>query len=187
MKPRTGAIVAGGIALAILFFSSLYQLSETEQAILTQFGKPVGGLVTSPGLHLKMPFIQTVHRFDKRWLEFDGDPDEIPTKDKKYIWVDTYARWRIVDPLRFFQRLRDESRLGHRIRQCIAGHRRDQRRRPHGYYLRATGQASVGAQRRGYRLACAGRREQQWQLPQRNRKLARYVRRVRSQRERLLR
>ena len=125
MKPRTGAIVAGGIALAILFFSSLYQLSETEQAILTQFGKPVGGLVTSPGLHLKMPFIQNVHRFDKRWLEFDGDPDEIPTKDKKYIWVDTYARWRIADPLRYFQAVHDERGAQSRLDDIVDGETRN--------------------------------------------------------------
>jgi membrane protease subunit HflC len=125
VKPRLGAIVAGGIALAILFFSSLYQLSETEQAILTQFGKPVGGLVTSPGLHLKMPFIQTVHLFDKRWLEFDGDPDEIPTKDKKYIWVDTYARWRIADPLRYFQAVHDERGAQSRLDDIVDGETRN--------------------------------------------------------------
>ena len=125
MKPRAGAIVAGGIALAILFFSSLYQLSETEQAILTQFGKPVGGLVTNPGLHVKVPFIQTVHRFDKRWLEFDGDPDEIPTKDKKYIWVDTYARWRIADPLRYFQAVHDERGAQSRLDDIVDGETRN--------------------------------------------------------------
>jgi membrane protease subunit HflC len=125
VKPRAGAIVAGGIALVILFFSSLYQLSETEQAILTQFGKPVGGLVTAPGLHLKVPFIQTVHRFDKRWLEFDGDADEIPTKDKKYIWVDTYARWRIADPLRYFQAVHDERGAQSRLDDIVDGETRN--------------------------------------------------------------
>ncbi len=97
-----------GVLLAIVVFSSVYTVSETEQAIITQFGKPVGGVVTTPGLHVKVPVIQNVHRFDKRWLEFDGDPNEIPTKDKKYIWVDTYARWRIADALRFYQAVRDE-------------------------------------------------------------------------------
>jgi membrane protease subunit HflC len=120
-----GAIVAGGIALAILFFSSLYQLSETEQAILTQFGKPVGGLVSRPGLHLKMPFIQTVHRFDKRWLEFDGDANEIPTKDKKYLWIDTYARWRIADPLRYFQAVNDERGAQSRLDDIVDGETRN--------------------------------------------------------------
>ena len=100
MKPLY--VVVAALA-AVLLFSSVYQVSETEQVILTQFGKPVGGAVKTAGLHLKVPFVQTVHRFDKRWLEFDGDANEIPTKDKKYIWVDTYARWRISDPLRFFR------------------------------------------------------------------------------------
>src|SRR4029450_1705021 len=100
---RTGLAVGGAIVAVVLFFASLYTLSETEQAILTQFGKPGGGLGTRAGLHLKVPFIQNVNRFDKRWLEFDGDANEIPTKDKKYIWVDTYARWRIADPPRSFK------------------------------------------------------------------------------------
>jgi len=125
VKPRLGAIVAGVFALLVLFFSSLYQLSEVEQAVLTQFGKPVGGLVTTPGLHLKVPFIQTVHRFDKRWLEFDGDADEIPTKDKKYIWVDTYARWRIADPLRYFQAVHDERGAQSRLDDIVDGETRN--------------------------------------------------------------
>ena len=112
-------------AAAILLFSSVYTLSETEQAILTQFGKPVGGVVTAPGLHLKVPFIQVVHRFDRRWLEFDGDPNEIPTKDKKYIWVDTYARWRIADPLRFFQAVRDERGGQSRLDDIVDGETRN--------------------------------------------------------------
>ena len=89
--------------------SALYTVSETEQVIITQFGQPDRrSRSPSPGLHVKLPFVQDVHRFDKRWLEWDGDANQIPTRDKKYIWVDTYARWRIADPLRFFQRLRDE-------------------------------------------------------------------------------
>lgn len=111
----------GGLLLA----SSVYTLSETEQAILTQFGKPVGDLVTAPGLHLKLPLIQVVHRFDKRWLEFDGDANEIPTKDKKYIWVDTYARWRIADPLRFFQAVRDERGGQSRLDDIVDGETRN--------------------------------------------------------------
>jgi len=119
------AIVLGALLGAILFFSSVYTLSETEQAILTQFGKPVGGVVTAPGLHMKMPFIQEVHRFDRRWLEFDGDANEIPTKDKKYIWVDTYARWRIADPLRFFQAVRDERGGQSRLDDIVDGETRN--------------------------------------------------------------
>jgi len=115
-----------GIALVtVLLFASLYAISETEQAILTQFGKPVGGLVTRPGLHLKIPFVQVVNRFDKRWLEFDGDANEIPTKDKKYIWVDTYARWRISDPLRFFQAVHDERGGQSRLDDIVDGETRN--------------------------------------------------------------
>jgi modulator of FtsH protease HflC len=119
---------AAGIAIlvvvALLFFSA-YTVSETEQVILTQFGKPVGGLVTEPGLHFKVPFVQDVHRFDKRWLEFDGDPNQIPTKDKKYIWVETYARWRIADPLRFFQAVQDERGGQSRLDDIVDGETRN--------------------------------------------------------------
>jgi membrane protease subunit HflC len=111
--------------LVVLLYSSVYTLSETEQAILTQFGRPVGGLITEPGLHLKVPFIQDVHRFDKRWLEFDGDAREITTKDKKYIWVDSYARWRIADPLRFYQAVRDERGAQSRLDDIVDGETRN--------------------------------------------------------------
>jgi membrane protease subunit HflC len=96
-----------------------------EQVILVQFGRPVGGVVSQPGLHAKLPLIQVVHRFDKRWLEFDGDANEIPTKDKKYIWVDTYARWRIQDPLRFFQAVRDERGGQSRLDDIVDGETRN--------------------------------------------------------------
>jgi len=122
MKPGVFAIAA--VVLFALFVST-YTLPETEQAILVQFGRPVGGLVTEPGLHFKVPFIQTVHRFDKRWLEYDGDANEIPTRDKKFIWVDTYARWRIKDPLRFFQAVRDERGAQNRLDGIIDGETRN--------------------------------------------------------------
>ena len=94
---------------AVLFATSLYTLSETEQAIITRFGEPVGGAVQEAGLHFKLPWpIHEVHRFDKRWLPWDGDANQIPTKDKKFIWVDTYARWRIQDPLQFFVSVTNE-------------------------------------------------------------------------------
>ena len=111
--------------VVVLLFSSVYTVSETEQVILVQFGMPVGGLVKDPGLHLKVPFIQDVHRFDKRWLEFDADPREVPTKDKKYIWVDAYARWRIVDPLRFYQAVGDERGAQSRLDDVIHGQTRN--------------------------------------------------------------
>jgi membrane protease subunit HflC len=118
-------VVVGAVVAIVLLSSSVYTLSETEQAILTQFGRPVGGVVKDPGLHLKVPFVQTVHLFDKRWLEYDGDPNEIPTKDKKYIWVDTYARWRIADPLRFFQAVRDERGGQSRLDDIVDGETRN--------------------------------------------------------------
>jgi modulator of FtsH protease HflC len=114
-----------GVLVALLLFLSVYTTSETEQAILVQFGKPIGGVVTEPGIHLKLPFVQTVHRFDKRWLEFDGDANEIPTKDKKYIFVDTYARWRIKDPLRFYQAVRDERGGQSRLDDIVDGETRN--------------------------------------------------------------
>ena len=122
--------------LAVLFIalfvarSSIYTVSEVEQAIITQFGKPVGDPVTSAGLKLKVPFIQDVNLIDKRVLEWDGNPSDMPTKDKLYVSVDLFARWRIVDPLQYFLRLRDErsaqSRLddvlGSETRNAVAKH-----------------------------------------------------------------
>jgi len=113
------------VLAALLLYLSVYTVSETKQVILVQFGRPVGGVVTEPGLHLKVPLIQVVHRFDKRWLEFDGDANEIPTKDKKYIWVDTYARWRIQDPLRFYQAVRDEHGGQSRLDDIVDGETRN--------------------------------------------------------------
>ena len=109
----------------------LYRVDETEQVIITQFGEPVGKPITTPGLQVKLPFIQTVRRFDKRVLEWDGSPDQIPTLDKRFILVDTTARWRIADPLLFFQAVGDEhsaqSRLDDLIdsaaRDVVSGHR----------------------------------------------------------------
>ena len=108
--------------VVILFFgiialgSSMYCVNEVEQVIITQFGKPVGDAKTTAGLKLKIPFIQKVNRIEKRVLEWDGTPSDMPTKDKLYITVDTFGRWHITDPLQFFLRLRDErsaqSRLG---------------------------------------------------------------------------
>jgi len=91
------------IFLIVLLNSTFYTLNEYEQAIITQFGRPVGGAIKEAGLHFKIPFIQKVHRFEKRILIWDGSADQIPTSDKKYIWLDTTARWRIIDPLLFYQ------------------------------------------------------------------------------------
>ena len=127
MKSPRALIVAGllGIIVLATLWSALYTVSETEQVVLTQFGQPIGESITHPGLHLKVPFVQDVNVFDKRWLEWDGDANQVPTRDKKYIWVDTYARWRIADPLRFFQRLRDERGAQSRLDDIIDGETRN--------------------------------------------------------------
>ena len=118
----TGLLIVAGA----FFATSLYTLNETEQAIITQFGEPVGGAVQKAGLHIKLPWpFQEVHRFDKRWLPWDGDANQIPTKDKKFIWVDTYARWRISDPLQFFVSLRNEQQAQSRIDDIIDGETRN--------------------------------------------------------------
>jgi membrane protease subunit HflC len=119
-----------GLAIAIFLglltlSSSLYTISETEQVIITQFGEPVGKPHTEPGLHVKVPFIQQIHTFEKRWLEWSGDPNQIPTKDKKYIWVDTYTRWRVKDPLLFYQRVRDERSAQSRLDDIVDGDTRN--------------------------------------------------------------
>ena len=93
--------------------------------IITQFGDPVGDPVTSPGLHFKMPFIQRVNIFDNRFLEWDGNPNQVPTRDRRFILVDTYARWRITDPLLFFQRLRDERGAQSRLDDILDGETRN--------------------------------------------------------------
>jgi membrane protease subunit HflC len=126
VKPRSWLIggAIGIIAIAALS-STFYTVSETEQVVITQFGEPIGVAVTQPGLHVKLPFAQDVNVFDKRWLEWTGNPNQVPTRDKKYIWVETYARWRIANPLLFFQRLRDERGAQSRIDDIIDGDTRN--------------------------------------------------------------
>jgi membrane protease subunit HflC len=131
MNPDRSLILIIVLALAALVLTgSLYTVNEIEQVIITQFGKPVGDPVTTAGLKMKVPFIQEVNSIDKRILEWDGSPTDMPTKDKLYISVDLFARWRIVDPLQYFLRLRDErsaqSRLddilGSETRNAVAKH-----------------------------------------------------------------
>lgn len=108
------------IVFVLLFvgIDGLYVVNEAEQAIVTQFGKPVGDVVP-PGLHMKIPFVQKVSRFEKRILKWDGDPNQIPTKDKRFIWVDTTARWRIVDPLLFYKTVATERGAQSRLDDII--------------------------------------------------------------------
>jgi membrane protease subunit HflC len=122
--------ILGVLFLFRVLLGCFYTVHQTEQIIVTQFGKPVGEPTTEPGLHLKLPLIQEVNRIDKRFLEWDGLPVAIPTRDKTYIHVDTYGRWRIADPKTYFVRLHDErsaqSRLedilGSETRNAIAKH-----------------------------------------------------------------
>lgn len=120
-------IVVGLSALLLLLVVSgaFYVVNETQQVVITQFGEPKGDPVTTPGLKLKMPFIQKANVFDKRFLEWDGDRNEVPTKDKRFIFVDAYARWRITDPLKFFQRLRDERGAQTRLDDILDGETRN--------------------------------------------------------------
>lgn len=106
MKTAATIIV---VVLIVLAFSSMFTVQEGTQAVITEFGKPVRA-VTEAGLRFKKPFIQNVHRLEKRLLPWDGDPENMQTKDKKRIYIDVWARWRIVEPMRFFEALRTEER-----------------------------------------------------------------------------
>lgn len=110
--PFVNVLIA--LAVVLTLNNSIFIVAEWEQAILTQFGRPVGSPIVTAGLHMKLPFIQRVRRFEKRILNWDGYPNQIPTKDKKYIMVDTTARWRITDPLLFLQTVQTEA--GARLR-----------------------------------------------------------------------
>ncbi|MBV8329464.1 MAG: protease modulator HflC [Verrucomicrobia bacterium] len=138
------AVIAVALILFLVLSGAFYTVDQTEQVIITQFGQPVGNPITEPGLHFKIPFVQNVNILDKRFLEWDGAPVAIPTRDKTYIHVDTFARWRIEDPKTYFVRLHDErsaqSRLedilGSETRNAIAKHdlieivRTDKNRQP---------------------------------------------------------
>jgi len=113
-----GLLILLGAGLAVLF-SAAYTVDEAEQAIIIQLGKPVGDPITEPGLHFKLPFIQEVKRFDKRLISWDGDPNQIPTRGEQFISVDTTARWRIVDPLKFFQRVQNERGATFRLNDIL--------------------------------------------------------------------
>jgi modulator of FtsH protease HflC len=124
---RTSQIIILILAFVglLLAFNSVFILDETQQAIVTQFGKPVGEPRTQPGLNFRLPLVQKVQFFDKRYLEWDGDANQVPTKDKKFIFVDTYARWQITNPLQFFIRLRDERSGQSRLDDILDGETRN--------------------------------------------------------------
>ncbi len=109
----------------IVIMQGFFIVSESEQVVITQFGKPVGEAITDAGMHFKIPFIQKANFFDKRYLEWDGAPNQVPTKDKKFIFVDTYARWQITDPLQFYKRLTNERGAQSRLDDILDGETRD--------------------------------------------------------------
>ncbi len=113
------------IVIAIVVLSSAFVVNEAEQVVITQFGEPVGDPIFEPGIHFKIPFIQEARYFDKRFLEWDGDRNEVPTRDKRFIWVDTYARWRIKDPLLFLERVQNERLAQTRLDDFLDGETRN--------------------------------------------------------------
>ena len=129
MKMLSVLLLPAVLVLAILS-SAAYQVSEVEQVIITKFGQPIGDPIKDPGLHFRIPFIHKVNRFDKRWLDWDGDANKMATKEKTYIWVDVYARWRINNPLQFLKGVKYERRaqyllddiIGAATRNVIAAH-----------------------------------------------------------------
>lgn len=125
MRLKSILLALAALALVLLAGNAFYTLDETEQAIITQFGEPMGAPIREAGLHVKTPFIQKVTIFDKRILEWDGDPNQIPTEDKKYIWVSTFARWHVTDPLKFYQSVNNESAAQSRLDDIIDGVTRD--------------------------------------------------------------
>ena len=151
------------VIAAMLLFGCAYTVDQADQVVITQFGRPVGAPINAAtpgaGLHFKLPFIQTANRFEKRILEWDGPPNEMTTRDKLYVVVDTFARWRIADPLKYFESLRDErsalSRLddilGSETRNVVARHdlievvRSDKARRPEQDAVLAKSGATVGS------------------------------------------
>ena len=107
------------IAATVMVYDSAFTVSETEQVVITQFGRIVGDAIKDPGLKFKLPFIQKTHSFNKNILEWDGEPGQIPTLDKTFIWVDAFARWRIVDPVKFFQTVNNRLNAMSRLNDII--------------------------------------------------------------------
>ncbi len=124
---QAGMVLLGVLLVAgvLAFSGAVYVVDETQQVVITQFGSPVDSAVDTPGLHYKLPFIQRANFFNKRFLEWDGDSNQLPTRDKRFIHVDTYARWRITNPLLFFQRLRDERGAQSRLDDILDGETRN--------------------------------------------------------------
>lgn len=124
---RGKQIIIGLLAFFALLclLTSTYTVKEYEQVIVTQFGRPIGNAITKPGINFKIPFIQTANVFEKRFMEWVGDPNQLPTKDKKFIFVETFARWQITDPLQFFKRLTNERGAQSRLDDILDGETRN--------------------------------------------------------------
>jgi modulator of FtsH protease HflC len=118
MKTKS-VIIAMGAILVVTLFLSAYVVNETEQVVITQFGKVIGSPVTTPGLKFKVPFLQKATFFPKNLQAWEGDPGQIPTLEKTYIWVDAFARWKIVDVVKFFQTVTDDIRAKARLDDII--------------------------------------------------------------------
>lgn len=125
MKTKSILITTLSIIILIVLNSSAFVVQEKDQVVITQFGKPVGEAIIEPGIYFKMPFIQVANYFEKRYMEWNGAPNQVPTKDKKFIFVDTYARWQITDPLQFFKRLTNERGAQSRIDDILDGDTRN--------------------------------------------------------------
>lgn len=118
--------MTGLVLLSIaVIYDGFFVLEEGTQAVITQFGAPVGTPKTSAGLHLKIPFVQHVSLFDKKIQIWDGDPNQIPTGDKTYIYLDVTARWRIIDALKYMQAVKTEARAQSMLDDIIDGTVRD--------------------------------------------------------------
>ena len=124
--PLKVSIIVVVVAIASGLLGTFYALEEGQQAVIVQFGRPVGEPVTEAGLHIKLPFVQEVRRFEKRLLIWDGDPNQIPTKGREFIWVDTTARWRIVDAKKFLENVATEAGAQSRLNDIIDSVVRDQ-------------------------------------------------------------
>ncbi|MBU4343247.1 MAG: protease modulator HflC [Candidatus Omnitrophica bacterium] len=126
MKKLINILIGIVVAMVLLFASgALYTVDETQQVVITQFGEPMGETITKAGLHFKAPFIQQANYFEERILQWDGNPNQIPTKDKRYIWVDTTARWKIVDALKFMQSVTNEAGAHARLDDVVDAATRD--------------------------------------------------------------
>lgn len=125
MKTKSILISVSVLIFLIGLISSVFIVQEKDQVVITQFGKPVGEAITEPGMYFKLPLIQDANYFEKRVMEWNGAPNQVPTKDKKFIFVDTYARWQITDPLQFFKRLTNERNAQSRIDDILDGDTRD--------------------------------------------------------------